>query len=339
MQDRRDRAERLVRVARRGQRADVLAGALGAGGGQRRRGGPPAGRPLQPGNLRRADVQPEAGPAQLQRLLRPQRQVGRGELGAVRPAQPRGALGQAPGEHDEMLAGLQLLGEALDQQARAAAGVVGVVHDERASLLRERAEQGIHRAHGVLTGLRHGGRGFGKARVRRCGAQPGGEQLGGHAALVQHHLDGHRPPHVGQFRAKDGLAVPGSGLHHDDGGAPAHCAVSRGRRMWCGGRRPNSEPLSATRRRGCPAAAARVSKSAMRRKYPACDVHVTASTQSCRMSRPRLAEGKAGAAAQATSSYRCGRPGCPLLAPFPGLAGRRIDGRPGRRAAGHLGGV
>ena len=112
VQDRRDRAERLVRVARGGQRADVLAGALGAGGGQRRRRGPATGRPFQPGNLRWADVEPEARPAQLQRLLRPQRKVGRGELGAVRPAQPRGALGQAPGEHDKMLVGLQLLGAA-----------------------------------------------------------------------------------------------------------------------------------------------------------------------------------------------------------------------------------
>ena len=223
VQDRRDRAEWLVRVARRGERADVLTGALGAGRGKRRRRGPPAGRPFQPGNLGRADVQPEACPAQLQRLLRPQRQFGRGELGAVRPAQPRGPLRQTPGEHDEVLVGLQLLGEALDQQACAAAGVVGVVHDERAALLGQRAEQGVDRAHGILTCLRHGGRGLGKARMRRRRAQPGGEQLGGHAALVQYHLDGHRPPHVGQFRAQDGFAVPGSGLHDHDGAFPASC--------------------------------------------------------------------------------------------------------------------
>ena len=86
-------------------------------------------------------------------------------------------------------------------------------------------------------------------------------------------------------------------------GLSRHRAVSRGRRMWCGGRRPNSEPLSTTSRRARPAAATRV-QSAMRRKYPACDAHVTAYTESCRMSRPWLAEGKAGTAAQATSAYR-----------------------------------
>jgi len=216
VQYRRDRAGGLVRVAAHGQRADVLTRALGAGGGQRGGRGPPAGRALQPGDLGRADVQAKPGPAQLQRLVRPQRQVGGGELDAVRAAQPRGARRQAPGQHHEVLVRLQPLGEALDQQAGAAAGMVGVVHDERAALGGQRAEQGLDRARSVLTGLRHGGSGLGEARARRRRAQPGGEKLGGHVALVHEHLDRHRPPRVGQFRGQHGLAVSGGGLHHDD---------------------------------------------------------------------------------------------------------------------------
>ena len=120
------------------------------------------------------------------------------------------------------------------------------------------------------------------------------EAAGGHAAFVQHHLDRHRPPHVGQLRAQDGLAVSGGRLHHHDTGLLAGCGqpwapdVVRGQTAQWGASLNHLPP-------GPPAGCCQERKEQrFRRKYPACDVHVTPYTESCRMSRPWLAGGEGG---------------------------------------------
>jgi hypothetical protein len=105
--------------------------------------------------------------------------------------------------------------------------VVRVVHDERAALGGQRREHRVHRAGRVLAGLRHDGRGVAEAGVRHGPAQPGGKQLGRRVTLVQHDLDGHGPPRVGEFGAEHGLAVSRPGLNHDHARVGGLCGQPR----------------------------------------------------------------------------------------------------------------
>ena len=230
-----------------------------------------------------------------------------GQLDAVRPAQPRGAVRKAPGEHDEVLVGLQVLGEALDQQARAAAGVVGVVHDERAAFAGQRAEQGIDRAGGVLARLRHGRGGAVKPAWAAAVRSRAAKSWAG------------MPPScsttsIATDRHMSASSVPSTVLPYPAAASitttPAcrqvRSAVDAGRGAGADGPMGSlSQPPAA----GPPGGCCQSVKSAIRRKYPACDVHVTPYTESCRMSRPWLAGGEGGNGSTGHLGYPGGRPG------------------------------
>ncbi len=222
VQDRGHRAGRLVRPpGRLGQRGHILAGPRRPGRGQGGGRGPSPGGPPERGDPGGADVQAEAVPAELPGLRLGERQVGRGQLEIVGPAQPGGAFRQVPGQHDQVLVGIEPPGHPLDDQPGLPLGVVRVVDDERAALAGQARQQRVDRAGRVLRGARHARRGLGEPGRCHRRADPRGQQPGRHAALMQYHVDRHRPPRVGQLGTEDGLAVAGSRLHHDDAGIQA----------------------------------------------------------------------------------------------------------------------
>jgi len=138
-----------------GDRGQLLAGPSCPRCAEHRRRRPTSRRRVQRGHSPFIHDQAEAATAELESLVRAERQVGRLQMVELATAQPFSAGREVAGEDQQPLIAAEPVGQPVDQRGGVALGVMGVVDDERAPFRFERRERGFDRVVGVVTCAGH----------------------------------------------------------------------------------------------------------------------------------------------------------------------------------------
>lgn len=232
---RRDPREQRTVGRRRGQRLSedrghrvALAGAdagdgadgpftlLGPCGGEDRRGGPAARCGVEQSPVLHRGVKSESVPAECERLLRAQRQVGRGQHERRRAAHAVQPRGQVAGEDHEPRGVRQLACDPIDQRRRLGVRVMGVVDHDRARLLDDAAEHCVDRARRIVADRSHRASRIAEPGRRHCRAQPRRQQPARHAAGLEQHPDRERAPQIDELGGEHRFPVAPGRLDDDD---------------------------------------------------------------------------------------------------------------------------
>ena len=200
----------------RRDRCQRLGGALGARGGEHRRGRPASGGCVQQASLLAGDLQGEPPAAELERLRGAQRELGGPEHERLGAPQSSEARRQVARDHKQPAGRRDPLRDPLDQGAGVSVSAVDVVEHKGIPLTAQRVEHRIDDRREIVTGARHRTGRIRQPGARDRGSQADRKQLRRHAPGFERHPDRQRPPHVDQFGRQHRLAVAAGRLDDDD---------------------------------------------------------------------------------------------------------------------------
>jgi hypothetical protein len=143
------------------------------------------------------------------------------------PAEPLRPERQLTGKDDHVERRTHLAGDAVDEVAGVASGMVGVVDHDGAHLVGERRHQGVDRSDDIFSERRHRGSRLEEAGAHDGSVKPPGEQLRADRGALEEHFDSNGAPSVDELGSEHGFPVAGGGLDDDE-----VLAGASGRQSW-----------------------------------------------------------------------------------------------------------